>query len=83
MRFINCEMNLNLNWSKKWVIVGTDVTSQSAILSITYPKLLCPVVILSTQDDAEMLEQLKPGIKRTLNWNKINQNNQQKDRINN
>ena len=29
-----------------------------------------PVVILSTQDDNKLLEQLKTGFKRTIKWNK-------------
>ena len=28
------------------------------------------VVTLSTQDDAKLLQQLKPDFKRTINWNK-------------
>ena len=29
-----------------------------------------PAVILSAQDNAKLLQQLKTGFKRTLNWNK-------------
>ena len=29
-----------------------------------------PVVTLSTEDDNNFLEQLKPGFKRTIQWNK-------------
>ena len=33
-------------------------------------KLYVPVVTLSTQDNANILQQLKSGFKRTINWNK-------------
>ena len=33
-------------------------------------KLYVPVVTLSTQDNAKLLQQLKTGFKRTINWNK-------------
>ena len=38
--------------------------------SITNTKLYFPVVTLSTQDSTKLLEQLKSGFKRTINWNK-------------
>ena len=33
-------------------------------------KLYIPVVILSTQDNTELTEQLKTGLMQTINWNK-------------
>ena len=38
--------------------------------AITETKLYVPVVTLSTQDNAKLLQQLKSGFKRTINWNK-------------
>ena len=38
--------------------------------AITDTKLCIPIVLLSTQDNAKLLEQLKPGFKWTINWNK-------------
>ena len=67
---INCEINLDLNWSKKCVIVATDIANQGATFSIIDAKLYVPVVTLSTQDNAKLLEQLKSDFKRTVNWNK-------------
>ena len=29
-----------------------------------------PVITLSTQDNAKLFQQLKPGFKRTINWNR-------------
>ena len=37
---------------------------------ITETKLYVPVVTLSTQGNAKLLQQLKSGFKRTINWNK-------------
>ena len=48
----------------------TDVANQAATFSITDKKLYVPVVTLSTQDNTKLLEQLKSGLKRTINWNK-------------
>ena len=37
-------------------------------------KFYVPVVTLSTQDNAKLLQQLKSGFKRTINWNKYESN---------
>ena len=37
---------------------------------MTSAKLYVPVVTLSTQDNAKLLQQLKSGFKRTINWDK-------------
>ena len=69
MPLINCEINLDLNWSKNCIIVVTDVANQVITFSITDTKL--SVVTVSTQDNAKLLEQFfKNGFKRTINWNK-------------
>ena len=70
MLLINCEVNLELNWSKKCIIVATTVADQRATFSITDAKLYNPVVTLSAQDNAKLLEQSKSGFKRTINCNK-------------
>ena len=67
MRLTNCEITLDLNWSENWVIVATNLAAQVTTFSITDTKLYVPVVILSTQDNPKLLEQLKSGIKRTIN----------------
>ena len=70
MSLINCKITLDVNLSEKCVTVATNVANQGAIFSITDTKLYVPVVTLSTQDNAKLLEQLKSGFKRTINWNK-------------
>ena len=58
---------LNLTWSKDWVISSATGETKFAI---TETQLSVPVVILSTQDNAKLLQQLKTGFKRKINWNK-------------
>ena len=37
---------------------------------ITDTKLYVPLVTLSKENDTKLLQQLKPGFKRTIKWNK-------------
>ena len=67
MPLINCEVNLILTWSKDCVI--TNSTGE-AKFKLTETKLYVPVVTLTTQDNAKLLQQLKSGFKITINWNK-------------
>ena len=67
MRLINSEVNLTLTWSRDYVTTHSIGAEKFAI---TERKLYVPVVILSTQDNAQLLQQLKSGFKRTINWNK-------------
>ena len=67
MSLINCEVNLILTWSKDCVITNSTGEGKFAI---TETKLYVPVVTLSTKDNAKLLQQLKSGFKRTINWNK-------------
>ena len=64
---INCEVNLILTWSSTCVITNSTGAGRFAI---TDTKLYVPVVTLSTQNNAKLLQQLKSGFKRTTNWNK-------------
>ena len=67
MPLINCEVNLELTWSRN--CVTTNSTGEGKF-AITETKLYVPVVTLSTQDNAKLLQQLKSGFKRTIDWNK-------------
>ena len=60
---INCEVILILMWSS--TCVTTDSTG-----AITDTKLYVPGVTLSTQENTKILQQLKSGFKRVINWNK-------------
>ena len=78
---INWEVELILTWSRNCVLV--DVTERDgkgdnpvivALTGLEFKiadiKLYVPVVTLSKENDAELLEQLKLGFKRTIKWNK-------------
>ena len=67
MPLINCEVSLMLTWSSTCVITNSAGEKK---FEITDTKLYVPVVTLSTQDDAKLLQQLKSGFKRVVNWNK-------------
>ena len=58
MSLVNCKINLILIWSA------------NCFVSNSATKLYVPLVTLSTQDNAKLLQQLKSECKRTINWNK-------------
>ena len=64
MTLINCEVNLILTWYINCLVTGT-MANQVLTFTITDTKLYVPVVNLF----AKLLEQLKSGFKRTINWN--------------
>ena len=78
---INCEVELILTWSKNCVLADMTVrdaqNNNPAIVAptglefkITDTKLYVPVVTLSKENDAKLLQQLKLGFKRNIKWNK-------------
>ena len=67
---INCEINLILTWSANFILISGGIDDQVPIFPITDTKLYVPVVPLSTQENVKLLDQLKSGFKRTINWNK-------------
>ena len=64
------KVNLILTWSANCVIIYTNVENQNPTFEITETKLYVPVATLSTQDNTKLLQQVKSGFKRTINWNK-------------
>ena len=68
MPLMNCEINLMLIWSANCVIVFTYVANQITTFTITDTKLYVPVVTLSTQDNAKLLEQLISGLCLSSNF---------------
>ena len=48
---------------------GISERNRITTFAITDTKLYVPVVTLSTQDNTKLLQQLKSGFKRTVNWN--------------
>ena len=67
MPLINCEVKLILTWSSICVITNSTGAGRFAI---TDTRLYVPVVTLPTQENARLLQQLKSGFKRIINWNK-------------
>ena len=70
MSLINCEIGLQLKWSKDCIIVAGTAGNQNLEFNITDTKIYVPVVTLSTQENWKLLKQLEYGFKRTINWNK-------------
>ena len=76
----NCEVSLILTCSRECVITGMDrivitntrrdISPANATFQITDTQLYVPVVTLSTEINKTLLEQLKTGFKRTIQWNK-------------
>ena len=66
MPLSNCEINLILTWSDKCVLFN-DTKATTFVITDTKPYV--PVVTLSTQDNAKLLQQLKSGFERAINWN--------------
>ena len=70
MPLMNCEINLIfLTWSANYVI-SNAANNKATTFAIVDGKLYVSVVTLSTQYYAKLLQQLKSGFKRTINWNK-------------
>ena len=67
MPLINCEVNVILTWSKDCVISSA---AEETNFKITDTNLYVSIVTLSTHDNAKLLQQLKSGFTRTINWNK-------------
>ena len=67
MPLINCEVRLMLTWSSTCVITNS---TGAGTFKITDTKFYVPLVTLSTQDNAKLLQKLKSNFKRVINWNK-------------
>ena len=64
-------INFILTWSGDCVISSA---TGKAKFKITDIKRYIQAVTLSTLDNGKLLEQLKPGFKRIINWNKYQRN---------
>ena len=63
-------MSLILTWSENSFIIDAHVTNEATTFKLTDKNFYVPIVTLSTQDNAKLLQQLKSCFKRTINWNK-------------
>ena len=64
MSLINCGINLTLCWSAS--CVSTNSTD-AGTFALTDTKFYVPVLTLN-KDKAKLLQELKSGFKRTINW---------------
>ena len=67
MLLINCEINLILSWWSTCVITNSSGAGTYAIIDTN---LYILVVTSSIQDDTKLLQKLKSGFQRKINWNK-------------
>ena len=70
MPLINCEVEVMLASSKNCVITNSNRRGK---FRITETRLYVPVVTLSAQDNAKLLQQLKSGFKEQLTGTNMNQ----------
>ena len=59
MSLINCEISLQLKWSKNCILVAGTAANQNSIFQIKYTNIYVPVVILSIQQNIKFLKQLE------------------------
>ena len=67
MLLINWEVNILLTCSKKCVIASNTTANRETKFAISNIKPYVKGLILSTQDNSKLLQQLKSGFKRTVN----------------
>ena len=67
MHLINCEINFIVTWPENCVI---SEHYRKTTFAIREKKLYVSVVALSTQDNTKLLQQLKPGFRCAIIWNK-------------
>ena len=67
---VNCEINLILTWYGNCLLISGNNDAQVPTFAITDTNIYVPVVILSTQENVKLLDQLKSGSKRAIYWNK-------------
>ena len=73
MKLTNCEVSLSFTWSAACVIRSKDprdADPTGASFSINDAKLYVPIVTLWTQDESNLLRQLKTGFKRIVRCSK-------------
>ena len=70
MPLINCEIELDLSWTKDCVLTEQNNNITGVNFVITSTKLYVAVVTLSINDNIKFLENIKQGFKRTISWNK-------------
>ena len=70
MPLINCEIELDLSCSRYCVVSHPAIQTVGATFQINNAKLYVSVVTLHLNDCINFLENVDPGFKRTISWNK-------------
>ena len=70
MPLINCEIELDLKWSKYCVFMEDGDNIRGVSFTITSTQLYVAVVTLSITDNMKFLENIKKGFKRAISWNR-------------
>ena len=66
----NFEINLQLKWFKKCILVAGTTENQLPDLKITVTKLYVTVAALSTQENVKLVKQLEFSFKTQIYWNR-------------
>ena len=61
MPLITCQISLQLNWSKKCILVSGTAANQVPQFKKMIKKIYVPVATLSTQDNIKLLRNLEYG----------------------
>ena len=67
MPLINCDIDLILTWSAECFIIDNLIANEEPTFTITDTKIYVPIITLSIQDNAKLLQKMKSGFKRTIN----------------
>ena len=67
MPLINCEISLQLKWTRKCIIVAGTANIQNPTFQINDTNLYVPVLNLSTQENTKILKGPESGFKRITN----------------
>ena len=70
MPLINCEIELDLSWTKDCVLSELYNNITGATFQINKVKLYVPVVTLSINDNIKFIENIKQGFKKAVFWDK-------------
>ena len=63
MPLINCEISIQLKWSKNYILLTGTAANQNPGFQINDSKLYVPVVTLLNQENIKLLKQLESGFK--------------------
>ena len=64
MPLINCEISLQLKWTRKCIIAAGTTNIQNRTFQINDTILYVPVVYLSTQENIKLLKELESGFEK-------------------